>query len=411
VSSFLVLWDVDYTLVNASGVGRELYQLAFASLYDRDLPAAAAEANMAGRTDRAIALDVLSMAAVPDPPGQVSRFEAELTRLAPGFAAMVAATAKALPGARAALAAVAAVTLHSPLAAAADGAGYPVRQSLLTGNVRALAEVKLAPLGLTAHLDLDVGAYGNEHAVRAELVHLARDRAAAAYGSDFSGTGTVLVGDTPLDIEAALATGARAVGVATGRFTAAELTEAGAHAVLAEMVGHLRFGVVLGFRVPGGALLGELLLRLQRIASPRAPMRMHIDELHARICGYSPNSVGSRPASASVRINRETDPGKLIPTPGMAAARVTQDLPDRGCAGVGRAAGTLCRDFTDQPNCFPRGKPVVWFPSLFALSWVAGAQTVHPSSSKLRHPRVSTSCESVHHLPIATRRGGSALAQ
>src|SRR5215475_13606844 len=56
-----------------------------------------------------------------------------------------------------------------------------------------------------------------------------------------------------------------------------------AHALLAEVVGHLRFGVVLGFRVPGGALLGELLLRLQRITSPRAPMRMHVDELHAGI--------------------------------------------------------------------------------------------------------------------------------
>src|SRR5262249_9491280 len=90
------------------------------------------------------------------------------------------------------------------------------------------------------------------------------------------------------------------------------------------MVGHLRFRVVFGFRVPGGALLGELLLGLQRIASPRAPMRMHVDELHARIwpisggpyLGLSPNAgrAGDR-ASASARINRETHPAKRIPTP------------------------------------------------------------------------------------------------
>ena len=71
---------------------------------------------------------------------------------------------------------------------------------MLTGNVRPLAEVKLAPLGLTEHLDLDVGAYGDEHEVRAELVHLARQRAALAYGDDFGGEATVIVGDTPLDI-------------------------------------------------------------------------------------------------------------------------------------------------------------------------------------------------------------------
>jgi phosphoglycolate phosphatase len=231
VSTFLVLWDVDYTLVDTPGVGRQLYQLAFAELYGHALPAVAAEANMAGRTDRAIALDVLSLAGVPDPRAQVSVFEAALTRLAPDLTAQVAASGRALPGAAAALAALAD-------GAAMRIAGGQARQSLLTGNVRALAEVKLAPLGLTTHLDLDVGAYGNEHEIRAELVHLARDRAAAAYGTDpgaFDGQATVLVGDTPLDVEAALSTGARAVGVATGRFSELDLEQAGAHAVLPDL--------------------------------------------------------------------------------------------------------------------------------------------------------------------------------
>jgi phosphoglycolate phosphatase len=83
VSRFLVLWDVDFTLVNTRGVGFQLYQLAFAELYGRQLPDEAANANMAGRTDRAIALDVLAMCGIPDPPEQVARFEAALSRLAP----------------------------------------------------------------------------------------------------------------------------------------------------------------------------------------------------------------------------------------------------------------------------------------------------------------------------------------
>jgi len=216
-----VLWDVDYTLVETPGVGRHLYHAAFAELYGRELPEAAAEASMAGRTDRAIALDVLATAGVPDPRGQVSAFEAALGRLAPSAIDMVAASGRALPGAAAALDAL---------------AGVPgLVQSLLTGNVRPVADVKLAPLGLTAHLDLEVGAYGNEHEVRAELVGLARHRAAAAYDADFGGEATVLVGDTPLDIEAALATGARAVGVATGQFTLAELEAANPHAALADL--------------------------------------------------------------------------------------------------------------------------------------------------------------------------------
>jgi phosphoglycolate phosphatase len=221
VSRFLVLWDVDYTLVDTFGVGRHLYQAAFAELYGRELPDRATRASMAGRTDRAIALDVLALAGIPDPRGQVSSFEAALGKLAPSAAGMVAASGRAMPGAAAALDALAAVP--------------GVVQSLLTGNVRPVAEVKLAPLGLISRLDLEVGAYGNEHEVRAELVRLARHRAKVAYDADFGGQATVLVGDTPLDVEAALATGARAVGVATGQFTLAELVGANPHAALQDL--------------------------------------------------------------------------------------------------------------------------------------------------------------------------------
>ena len=218
-----MLWDVDYTLVDAHGVGRYLYDAAFTKLFGRELPAAAAAASMAGRTDHAIALDVLELAGVPDPHGQVGAFEAALASLAPGVTSMVADTAKALPGAHAALRAL---------------AGVPgVVQSVLTGNVRQVAEAKLTPLGLVRHLDLEVGAYGNEHEARAELVPLARSRAAAAYGAEFGGEATVLVGDTPLDVAAALATGARAVAVATGQFRAGELAAAGASAVLCDLAG------------------------------------------------------------------------------------------------------------------------------------------------------------------------------
>jgi phosphoglycolate phosphatase len=223
VRRLLVLWDVDYTLVDSDGVGRELYQIAFREMFGRAMPQ---PGSMSGRTDRAIAIEVLGLAGVAEPQQVVDAFHGRMAAHAAGLADLVRQRSRVLPGAAEAVAA---------LAGLGGAAGADVVQSLLTGNIRPLAEIKLGPLGLTDHLDLDVGAYGDADEVRAELVPLARSRAARAYGTGFDGSATVLVGDTPLDVAAALATGARAVGVATGQFTAADLAASGAHAVLPDL--------------------------------------------------------------------------------------------------------------------------------------------------------------------------------
>jgi phosphoglycolate phosphatase len=224
----LVLWDVDHTLINAGGVSTQLYGIVFAQLFGRELPQVA---PMAGRTDRAIIVETLTLAGITDPRSHVPAFIEELTRQAPAFGERVRARGKVLPGVPEALAAL-----------AEDGVA---RQSVLTGNIRPLAEVKLGALGLGDPLDLAIGAYGDVDEVRAELVQVARERASSAAGrvppaggrapAGFDGAATVLVGDTPLDVAAALATGARAVGVATGSFTGAELEAAGANTVLPDL--------------------------------------------------------------------------------------------------------------------------------------------------------------------------------
>jgi len=217
VGDLLVLWDVDYTLVNAGGLGTRMYEAAFRELFGRDLLAVASKA---GRTDRAIGLDTLALAGIAEPQAHVDDFLAVLARRSAAANGTVSDDVRAMPGASAAVAALA-------------DAG--ARQSVLTGNVRPLAELKLGLAGLGEHLDLDVGAYGDVHEVRAELVAVARQAAREAYGADFSGASTVLVGDTSFDVAAALAADARVVGVATGSFSAAELAAAGAHIVLPEL--------------------------------------------------------------------------------------------------------------------------------------------------------------------------------
>jgi phosphoglycolate phosphatase len=236
VSRLLVLWDVDYTLLDAGGAGMELYRIAFGELFGGEPPV---PGQMSGRTDRAIALEVLTLAGIPDPRQHIAAFQAVMAAHAQELADVIRSGGTALPGAAEALTALARARSGNASGPDGDTSGAAgagdVVQALLTGNIRALAEVKLAALGLSGHLDFDVGAYGDVHEVRSELVGPARRKAALAYGADFGGEATVLIGDTPLDIEAALVTGARAVGVATGYFSVAELNAAGAHAVLPDL--------------------------------------------------------------------------------------------------------------------------------------------------------------------------------
>jgi phosphoglycolate phosphatase len=213
VADLLALWDVDYTLVSADGLGTRLYEVVFREMFGRELTAVAPKA---GRTDRAIIGDTLALAGVSRV--WVDAFLAALARAAADGA--VRAEVRPLAGASDAVAALA-------------SAG--IRQSVLTGNVRPLAALKLRLAGLGEHIDLDAGAYGDAHEVRAELVAVARGAASQIYRADFSGSSTVLVGDTPLDVEAALAAEARVVAVATGSYSAAELAAAGADVVLPDL--------------------------------------------------------------------------------------------------------------------------------------------------------------------------------
>ncbi|MBO0785875.1 MAG: haloacid dehalogenase-like hydrolase [Actinobacteria bacterium] len=218
-SGVLVLWDVDYTLINSAGLGEHLYRVVFQELFGRELPGMA---PVAGRTDRAIVADTLARAGISDPAAHLEQFLALMTARAPELPGPVRERVRVMPGVPAALAAL-------------RSASGRVVQSVLTGNVPALARVKLGAAGLIGYLDLDAGAFGDHHEVRAELVHQARRNAARVHGTEFGGAATVLIGDTPLDVAAARATGARSVGVATGQSAAAELAAAGADAVLPDL--------------------------------------------------------------------------------------------------------------------------------------------------------------------------------
>jgi phosphoglycolate phosphatase-like HAD superfamily hydrolase len=110
-----------------------------------------------------------------------------------------------------------------------------VVQTILTGNTRPSAEIKLSIFGLDQYVHMDVGAYGTDADTRSDLVQIARQRAETAYGTRFDHASTVLIGDTLNDVEAARNSGARIIAVATGSDSAADLAAAGAATVLQDL--------------------------------------------------------------------------------------------------------------------------------------------------------------------------------
>ncbi len=104
---------------------------------------------------------------------------------------------------------------------------------VLTGNTELVARTKLA----AADLDqlLPFGAYGDQAEERHVLVARARLTVKIRYGLDIPLAQTILVGDTPRDVAAALESGAKVLAVTTGRFGPEELRTAGASTVLPDL--------------------------------------------------------------------------------------------------------------------------------------------------------------------------------
>jgi len=216
----LVLWDIDGTLVRTGPYGRQAFAAAFSAVFGRDTDVSGLP--MAGRTDHAITMALLEGEGVEDRERHVGAVLGELTAALGARRDEIAEQGSATPGARAALEAV------------AREEGFT--QSLLTGNVEVNAALKLSAFGLEDLVDLEIGGYGSDpHTTRSDLVAAAREKAARLRGLHVEPADTVLIGDTPLDVEAAHTAGARAVAVATGPYGVADLRATGAEAVLEDL--------------------------------------------------------------------------------------------------------------------------------------------------------------------------------
>ncbi len=214
----LVLWDIDLTLLDLRRLGGAWYRRAVVEVTGRELGTVP---SFGGRTDRWIAVQLLASTGVEPTDELIDRLHTTVIGIAAGDLPRLAEVGIVLPGV--------------PEVLRELDARPEVGQTLVTGNLREIARFKVAAFGLDKYLELDIGGYGEVSEQRPVLVADALESASRRHGTRFTGTSAVVVGDTPHDVHAALAHGARAVGVATGNYPADALLAAGAHAVLPDL--------------------------------------------------------------------------------------------------------------------------------------------------------------------------------
>lgn len=211
----VVLFDIDGTLVDTGGSGTRSWSAAFEKLHG--VPADITDFSSAGQTDPQVALATFRGVLGRDPgPDELGKLYAEyLMHLARDI--WNSEGYRVLPG------------VERTLTRLAE-AGVMI--GIVSGALEGAARVKLMPADLNRFLIF--GAYGTDSPDRTELTKLAIGKAARLH-APFSAEQAFVVGDTPLDIEAAKAAGAVSVGVASGAYSIEQLEAAGGDHVLGSL--------------------------------------------------------------------------------------------------------------------------------------------------------------------------------
>lgn len=214
----LVLFDVDGTLLQSDGAGRSAMEGALTTVFGSS---GDPSYRYDGKTDRQIVRECMRMQGFSD-----TDIDARMDALLADYLARLdLELAEGLGNMR----------VHTGILPLLDAleARIDVLLGLLTGNIAGGASLKLRAAGIAPER-FRLGAYGSDHEHRVELPAIAQARASDLLGFGVHGHSVVIIGDTPADVQCGRGIGARAVAVATGHFSVADLAEHRPHAVFAD---------------------------------------------------------------------------------------------------------------------------------------------------------------------------------
>jgi phosphoglycolate phosphatase-like HAD superfamily hydrolase len=210
-----ILFDIDGTIMDSGGAGMRAMDTAFMELFS--VRNAFQTISMAGKTDMQILREGFELHAIDHYNGVIPEFYRLYVRYLKEN--MKSAGGYVKPGVREALRKL--------------QAQKEFILGLLTGNIEDGARIKLDFFGLNDYFN--IGAFGNDDEDRDRLLPVAVDKLFKRNSLHVSFRDCIVIGDTPRDISCSKPYGAFSVAVATGPYSAATLSEAGADAVLNDL--------------------------------------------------------------------------------------------------------------------------------------------------------------------------------
>jgi phosphoglycolate phosphatase-like HAD superfamily hydrolase len=197
----VLLFDIDGTLVNTGGTGKDAMNQAFEEIFG--VPNGLDGILLAGQTDPKIMLDTFQKLGLKWDDHKMEEFRMRY------FLGLEEEFQKPRPSRR--------IMPGFPQVLEKLSTLSKTHLGLLTGNWKRGAEIKLANFGLWNYFEF--GAYGDDNLDRNKLVPYAIRRAAELFGSHPQNDRVYVIGDTPRDVQCARPHGATAIAVATGDYS------------------------------------------------------------------------------------------------------------------------------------------------------------------------------------------------
>ncbi|HHW47393.1 MAG TPA: HAD hydrolase-like protein [Clostridiaceae bacterium] len=215
---YLLIWDVDGTLIRLMGMGRKALNAAFYEIYG--INNAFDNVNMAGALDLPLLKKVFEHYGISEsyPPSdqtdsvllsnEAIKFFDTYSRILGSYACQIKTSITA-PG------------VQELLKALEKRSNF--YNVLGTGNIERGARIKLSIDNLNKFFP--TGGFGDEAIERTQLIEKAIEKSNKTFNINFGRNNIYVIGDTPIDIECGKKIGVRTIGVATGTYSAEQLLQ------------------------------------------------------------------------------------------------------------------------------------------------------------------------------------------